>query len=441
MKPLILIIDDEIRLRELYSETLKLANFDTIMASSPIEANNIIKEQLPDMIVSDVRMPGMDGITFLKQIKKEYQDLPFLLITAYADIKEAVTALKLGAVDYLQKPIDLEELVTAVSDILHIQATQTKNEIPHDITKNFIVESNSMKDILNNAYTVAKSDVNVLLTGESGTGKEVLANFIHKTSARASSKLVTLNCASIPKNLLESELFGHIKGAFTGAIANRKGIFREAEGGTLFLDEIGDMPLELQPALLRAIENRTISPVGSDKEIDVNFRLLTATNKNLLKEVQNGNFREDLYYRLNVISFELPPLNERKEDIMPLVKFFISKRNKDKRISVSTTRVFQNYSWPGNIRELDNAIERACLLSNTDVILPEHLPIKIVNASKENIDIEKTDILNVITISQAEKSAIKNALESTNNNRTKAAELLGISRRTLITKIKTFKLN
>ncbi len=438
IKPLILIVEDEKRLQNLYSDTLTQANFETLKAISPKEALVILKKTIPDMIISDVRMPNMDGISFMKLVKEDYPTIPFLLITAYADIKTAVEALKLGAVDYLQKPIDLDELIAAISDILHINNNIKATIIPKELLENIVTVSPLTLQLYNDAYKIAKSEAGVLITGESGTGKEVLANFIHKASPRCQNDLIVINCAAIPRDLLASELFGHKKGAFTGALSNRKGKFLVADKSTLFLDEIGDMPLDLQPSLLRALEEGTISPVGSDRDISVDFRLITATNKNLLEEVEKGNFREDLYYRLNVISFELPPLRDRAEEIPAFAKLFLQKKSSQaQRLSVSTRKILQNYDWPGNIRELSNAMERATILSSSDIILPEHLPPQI--RSKRN-SLNDTNIGIVKTISQAEKEAIISALDTTNGNRTKAAELLGITRRTLITKIKIFNL-
>ena len=438
IKPLILIVEDEKRLQNLYSDTLTQANFETLKAISPKEALVILKKTIPDMIISDVRMPNMDGISFMKLVKEDYPTIPFLLITAYADIKTAVEALKLGAVDYLQKPIDLDELIAAISDILHINNNSKATIIPKELLENIVTVSPLTLQLYNDAYKIAKSEAGVLITGESGTGKEVLANFIHKASPRCQNDLIVINCAAIPRDLLASELFGHKKGAFTGALSNRKGKFLVADKSTLFLDEIGDMPLDLQPSLLRALEEGTISPVGSDRDISVDFRLITATNKNLLEEVEKGNFREDLYYRLNVISFELPPLRDRAEEIPAFAKLFLQKKSSQaQRLSVSTRKILQNYDWPGNIRELSNAMERATILSSSDIILPEHLPPQI--RSKRN-SLNDTNIGIVKTISQAEKEAIISALDTTNGNRTKAAELLGITRRTLITKIKIFNL-
>ena len=436
-----MVIDDEEKHRELYSAALRDADFNVATISSAEDALTALQTIHPDMIISDVKMPGMNGISFLHKIRGKFPDLPFLLVTAFAEIKDAVKALKLGAVDYLEKPIDLNELQCAVNDALHIH---NKNDnanahIPRELMKGIVAESSLMRSIINNAYKVAQSNATVLLTGESGTGKEVLASFLHRAGERKSFPMITLNCAAIPANILASELFGHKKGAFTGAASDRDGIFLAADKGTLFLDEIGDMPLDLQPSLLRAIETGVISPVGSDSETEVDLRLIAATNTNLEEAVKAGKFRGDLFYRLNVIAFELPPLRERIEDIMPLAHFFLAEKNvRDKRFSQSATRVLQNYSWPGNARELANAVERASIISNTDIILPEHLP-PVIAATKPKFDPGDTQT-GIKTINQVEIAAIKEALEQVNDNRTKASELLGISRRALIYKIKRYGL-
>lgn len=438
-KPLILIIDDEEKHRNLYSSVLEDADLVVKSVASAEEAFNVLKSFTPSMIISDVKMPGMDGITFLHKIREELPLLPFLLVTAFADIRDAVKALKLGAVDYLEKPIDLDELLSAVNDALHINISNRQDSIiPNELLDGIIAESSLMRNMFENGYRVAQSDATVLLTGESGTGKEVFASFIQRASQRKKTSMVALNCAAIPANMLSSELFGHKKGAFTGAVSNRDGIFKAADKGTLFLDEIGDMPIELQSSLLRAIETGMILPVGSDREIKVDFRLIAATNINLEKAVEQGLFRNDLFYRLNVIAFELPPLRDRVEDILPLAHSFLSKHgSRDKRFSQSATRLLQNYSWPGNARELANAVERASIISNTDIILPEHLPPVIANS----LPVKPGDTqVGIKTIHQIEIEAIKDALIQVEGNRTRAAKLLDISRRSLIYKIKRFGL-
>lgn len=437
MKHRILVVDDDNRNRRLYTETLQQAGFSTLEAIDGEDALQELKTAAPDMVVSDVRMPGIDGLELLQHVRECHGELPFLLVTAHADVRGAVSALKLGAVDYLEKPVDLDELVDAVSDALGTQPKKSgPDQVPPEAMEQIITESPQMQSLFRDVYRVAQSDANILILGESGTGKEVVANFIHQNSPRSGKPIVAVNCAAIPANLLASELFGHEKGAFTGATTRRTGHFREADGGTLFLDEIGDMPLELQPALLRALESGQIKAVGTDKDITVDVRLVAATNHNLQAAVKNGTFREDLYYRLNVISFTLPSLAERPEDILPLARFFM---DSGKRLSPASVRCLQNHTWPGNIRELSNAVKRACILSSTEIILPEHLPPDIINqTSRPGTESTNPAFSKVQTVEASEIATIRSALEQTGGNRTRAAELLGISRRALLYKVKRY---
>jgi DNA-binding NtrC family response regulator len=442
MSARILVVDDEIRYRELYAQTLASAGFETQTAACAEEALRLIQEREPDLVISDVRMPGASGIELLRMAREKHPALPFLLVTAYAEVRDAVRALKLGAVDYLAKPVDLDELLSAVRDVLGVHAQAQPVDIPSDALRGIVAESPLMRSVLRDAFRVAASDATVLLTGESGTGKEVLARFIHTNSPRHEKPLVAVNCAAIPATLLASELFGHEKGAFTGAVARRQGRFREAARGTLFLDEIGDLPLELQSALLRAIEHGIITPVGSDKEVQVDYRLIAATNRALLAEVEKGRFREDLFYRLNVIAIELPPLRKRPADILPLARHFLAKDQPEtKRLSRAAIQMVTAHPWPGNVRELANAMEHARLLSQTDIILPEHLPpavreTAIAPAMKDGKAASSDIAPGVKTIEESEIEMIRRALEQTGGNRTRAAELLGITRRGLIYKLK-----
>jgi len=420
------------------------AGFETQAAASAEEALDRLRERPPALVVSDVRMPGVGGIELLRAARGIHPDLPFILVTAYADVRDAVRALKLGAVDYLPKPVDLDELVSAIRDALNLREATPAFELPPDALRGIVAQSPLMLSALRDAFRVAASDANVLLTGESGTGKEVAARFIHANSPRRGKPMVTLNCAAIPPTLLASDLFGHEKGAFTGAVARRLGRFREADGGTLFLDEIGDMPLELQPALLRAIEHNVVTPVGSDKEVPVDYRLIAATNRSLLQDVEQGRFRQDLYYRLNVIAIELPPLRDRPEDIVPLARQFLAghdaEQTEGKRLSRAAMRLLMAHRWPGNVRELANAMEHARLIAPSDVVLPEHLPPAIRSLAPREEPAPKPPAAagesGVKTLEESEIEAVRRALEQTGGNRTKAAELLGITRRGLIYKLK-----
>jgi len=437
----ILVVDDEIRYRELYARVLRHAGFAVHEAGNAAEALQYMDTSAPDMIVSDVRMPGESGLDLLRRVREARPELPFLLVTAFADVREAVDALKLGAVDYLAKPVDLDELLAAVRDTLGVGASGD-TELPVGSLIGIVAESPAMRSVLRDAYRVAQSDATILLTGESGSGKEVVAQFIHRHSHRRDKPLVPVNCAAIAPTLLASELFGHEKGAFTGAVNKRKGYFREAHEGTLFLDEIGDMPLELQPSLLRATETGRITPVGSDKESVIDCRLIAATNHDLESDVAEGRFRQDLYYRLNVITIDIPPLRERPEDIPPLARLFLNRDStENRRLSRAALQTLTSHHWPGNVRELANAMAHVRLLSQTDVILPEHLPPAVRKAAgrvapesqpapKQGAQVETK------TLEQHEIEAVTAALKQTGGNRTHAAQLLGITRRGLIYKLK-----
>jgi DNA-binding NtrC family response regulator len=446
----VLIVDDEARFRDLYCQVLEAAGFETRTAGSAEEALVAIKGEPPVMVVSDVRMPGADGISLLRLVRADHGDLPFLLVTAFADVRDAVKALKLGAVDYLAKPIDLDELVAAVQDALGIAAGPSPWEVPAEVLAGMVAESPAWRMVVRDAWRVSTSDATVLLTGESGTGKEVLTSLIHRASTRSQGPLVAVNCGAIPADLLSSELFGHEKGAFTGAAARRIGRFREADGGTLLLDEIGELPMDLQPALLRALETRRVSPVGSDRDHEVDYRLVAATNCDLETALNEGRFRQDLFYRLNVVAIEIPPLRQRPDDVLPLARHFLKQSGfADKRISPATGRLLTAHQWPGNVRELGNAMERAALMSRTEIILPEHLP-PAVRAAKVAAVISDSEAVGdatrsepesipgqpVQTLAEKEIAHIRQVLEQTGGNRTRAAKLLGITRRGLIYKLK-----
>ncbi len=451
MNPSILIVDDEARYRQLYAHVIEGFGLTTRSAPSAESALAMIAAEVPAMVVTDVRMGGVSGLELLREVRKTHPALPFLIVTAYADVRDAVQAMKLGAVDYLSKPVDLDELLAAVRDTLGLCQDQDAfaSAMPPAALQGIVAESQAMRSVLWDAYRVARSDAAVLLTGESGSGKEVLAGFIHQQSTRRQNPMVVLNCASVPAPLLAGELFGHEKGAFTGATIRRKGRFREADRSTLFLDEIGDMPLDLQPTLLRAIETGRITPLGCDREIEVDDRIIAATNRNLADDIAAGSFRQDLYYRLNVISIEIPPLRERAADIVPLARFFLGRgKGVAKRLSRAASQALMAYPWPGNVRELANAMERVRLLSQTDVILPEHLPPAIRQAAElqQAAPLSLTETTEnahsrVKTLEESEIETIQQALEQTGGNRTKAADLLGITRRGLIYKLKRLEID
>lgn len=436
--PAILIVDDESAQRELLAGFLQSRGLPTRQAASGEEALEVIRGKPPGMVLLDVRLPGMSGIEVLGEIRKFDAHLPVLLITAYADLRQAVAAMKGGADDYLAKPVDLEELETAILDVLAPSARESasRRPLPGGLPEGLVCDSAAMRHVLETAAIVAPSSAPVLVTGPSGAGKEVIAQLIHHWSPRHDGPIVAANCAGLPESLIESELFGHNKGAFTGATEARQGFFRAAHGGTLFLDEIGELPLHLQPKLLRALESGQITPVGGDRPIEVDTRLVAATNRDLEEAVREGRFRDDLYYRINVVELNVPALAERREDILPLARRFAAEfAGGPVRLSPQAAQCLVAYAWPGNVRELRNAIQRACLLCRGDVILPEHLPPKVAALAAAPVE----EVAAVGRLSQVERATILATLEECRGNRTHAAKKLGISRRALIYKLRAME--
>jgi DNA-binding NtrC family response regulator len=430
----ILVVDDEAAQRQLLGSFIESLGFRAKEASSAEEALEMIRSHVPDMVLLDVRLPGMNGIEALAEIRKIVDKLPVLLITAYADLRQAVAAVKSGADDYLAKPVDLDELETAIFDAIGpVEKAPGEKRLP-ELPPWLVCESPAMRHVLETAAVVAPSNAPVLILGESGTGKEVVAQLIHQWSPRAQGPLIAANCAGLPEALIESELFGHTKGAFTGASQTRQGFFRAADGGTLFLDEIGELPLHLQPKLLRALEAGQITPVGSDSPVQVDARLVAATNRDLSKEVLEGRFRDDLYYRINVVELIVPSLSDRQDDILPLARrFAVEFAGAPVRLSPQAVQCLLVYGWPGNVRELRNAIQRSCLLCRGDVILPEHLPPKVAALASSGVAAIAS------RLSQVERAAILATLEECKGNRTHTATKLGISRRALIYKLRAIE--
>ena len=434
----ILIVDDDAGQRSLLDSFLKSQGFETVLVSSGEQALEILRTTEIGMMISDVRMPGISGLETLRQARKEHAVLPVLLVTAFSDIREAVGAMRDGAVNYLAKPIDLDELLVTVQ-----QATGMSESAPlrfsadQQLPDHVVAQSPLMRAVFRDAALIAASESRVLITGESGVGKEVLADVIHAWSPRASGPLVKVNCAAIPETLLESELFGHEKGAFTGAVAQRIGRFEQANGGTIFLDEIADMSPPLQAKLLRVTQNGSFHRVGSNNELRTDARILAATNSNLEERVKAGRFREDLFYRLNVVELNIPALRERPEDIVPLASHFIAQLTQGKaRFSSSVADCLTRYPWPGNVRELRNAMERAALLSGGELILPEHLPTRVRETAGQSSIMEATGAQR---LEEIERQAIFEALREHNFNRTETAKALGISRRALLYKLQRFR--
>jgi two-component system response regulator HydG len=436
--PRILIVDDDPGQRSLLDSFLRGQGFETVLAESGERALELLPAGKFSMMISDVRMPGLSGLETLRRVRPQFPSLPVLLVTAYADIREAVGAMRDGALNYLAKPIDLDELLATVR-----QATGLAPSAPlilgaeKKLPPHIIAQSPVTVALFQQVSLIAPSETRVFITGESGTGKEVVADMIHAWSPRAGGPFIKVNCAAIPETLLESELFGHERGAFTGASAQRIGRFEEADGGTIFLDEIAEMSPSLQAKLLRVMQDGRFQRIGSNREIRTNARILAASNRNLEDEVKNGRFREDLYYRLNVVELDLPPLRERREDILPLANLFIGEFARNRaRLAEATGDCLQSYPWPGNVRELRNSIERAVLLSQSDLILPEHLPTKLREAAKQAGPALMADAQQ---LDEIERHAILAALAQHKSNRTETAKALGISRRTLIYKLQRLR--
>lgn len=444
----ILVVDDELNVRQLLSKVLTKEGYRVYTACDGLEGLELLQNISIDIIISDIKMPRMTGIEFLHKVKKIEPEIGFILITAFATTETAIDALKSGAQDYVTKPFDFNEILTAVKKItmtkqhIYISGTNTNSSLS-DLKVNS--KSPKMQQVLQMAKLVAVADSTVLLTGETGTGKEVFCSAIHRWSCRSDKPLIKVNCGAIPDNLLESELFGYEKGAFTGAVSSKPGRFEVADGGTIFLDEIGDISPSLQVKLLRVLQEKTFERLGGVKSIKVDVRVIAATNKNLRDEVQKGNFREDLYYRLNVVPIHLPPLRERLEDIEDLIKYFLE--NSAKMSSITTPKVVSNetleclkeYCWPGNIRELENIIERCVVISSGSMININCLPIEMREKSKTYTAkcIDQEPLLNT-AIDNMEKEVITKALSESHGNKTKAALALGISRRSLHRKLQKY---
>ncbi|GKX57212.1 DNA-binding response regulator [Leminorella grimontii] len=444
-KPHVLVVDDDISHCTIIQALMKGWGFDVTLAHNGLEAIERVKQTPFDLVLSDVRMSEMDGIAALKAIKAYNPAIPILIMTAYSNVESAVEAIKSGAYDYLTKPLDFDMLRLTIERVLEHARLKTENQdLKQRLTldrENMIGRSPQMRRLMDMIATIAPSEATVLICGESGTGKELIARSVHANSARKDRPLVTVNCAALSESLLESELFGHEKGAFTGADKRREGRFMEADKGTLFLDEIGEMSLLMQAKLLRAIQEREIQRVGSNQTLNVDVRLIAATNRDLKAEVDAGRFRQDLYYRLNVVTIDSPPLRERTEDIPVLAMYFMEKfaaRNRKtvKGFTPQAMDMLLKYSWPGNVRELENAVERAVILLSGDYISERELPLSI-NQFLETAQngLERDPNAPIQPLELVEKEAILTALEKTGGNKTEAARQLGITRKTLLAKL------
>ncbi len=493
MTPRILIVDDEVGMQIALREVLLRQGYDVTVAKDGLAALNCLEAERFDLLLSDVRMPEMTGMELLERVRVRWPQMPALIMTAYGTIEDAVDAMKKGAVDYLLKPFSSEAVEEVVAKHLPSGREAVRaaafcaddGEEEEDDARagegvDPIAVSLRMRQVLALAREVADSTATVLIQGESGTGKEVLARYIHRYSGRSRGPFVALNCAALPEGLLESELFGHEKGSFTGAVLSRKGKFELANHGTLLLDEVSEMALPLQAKLLRALQEREIDPIGSQRPISLDVRVIATTNRNLTEFVEKGNFREDLYYRLQVISIEIPPLRERPEDILPLADFFVRRlcrvnRRPRKRLSEAMQAHLLERSWRGNVRELENFLERAVLLCKSDEITPDNIflqagfqPVPVSGGlSTPHVEVKRPPILEnslgtpighdgvstgeesfeslfpgeeIITLEEMEKRLILRTLERVNGNRTRAADLLGVSVRTIRNKLNLYGL-
>jgi len=452
----ILIVDDEKNYHTIIGEILQEEGYTSLTASSGMEALDILNNNLIDLILTDVKMPGMDGIKLLEKVKEINPDIPVIIMTAYGSVEKAVEAMHKGAYTFILKPFENQTLIAHIAKAISVYRIVQENSFLRDAIRsrykfdNIIGKSKPMQKLYELIKKVAPSNASVLIEGESGTGKELVAKSIHYNSLRNNNPIVSVNCSAFAETLLESELFGHEKGAFTGAAAMKKGRFEMSDKGTLFLDEIGELPISLQVKLLRVLQEKIIERVGGTISIPVDFRLIAATNKDLEDEVKKGNFREDLYYRLNVVKAVIPPLRERAEDIPLLIRHFIDKYTKGPQstgnvseIHPEAVQILCDYQWKGNVRELENIIERSVILCTGDIITPADFPLQVRQNMSFTLDLdgipEGAGLAE--TLAAVEKRMIQRAMKLSGDVQTKAAELLGIGKSGLNQKLKKFNMD
>ena len=457
MKPRILVVDDEESIREFLEIMLKKEGYDVTLAEDGAKAKDILAKKSFDMVISDLQMPNMTGLELLKHVTGTYPDLVFMMITAFGTTESAVEAMKMGAYDYLTKPFKIDEVRINITNALRSKNLEVENRsLKKELTKeysfqNVIGNSEAMHRIFDLVRRVSQAPSNILITGESGTGKEVVAKAIHYNGPLKDKAFITVNCGAIPENLMESEMFGHKKGSFTSAHADKPGLFEAADGGTLFLDEVGELPLNIQVKMLRAIQERMVRRVGANDDVKVDVRIIAATNRDLEDMVKAGTFRQDLYYRLNVINIKTPALRERKDDIPLLANFFMKKYNDRlgktvQGISLEAMEVLKKYDYPGNVRELENIIERTIALEGGATILPESLP-PIVNtptgrkmASSQEIEIGNDGVDLDKVLGQIEKELLIKAIHTAGGVKKKAAKLLHITFRSMRYRVEKYNL-
>lgn len=447
-KTTILVIEDDDSQRRVLEYNLKKVGHSVLSASTGETGLALFRKNAIDLVLTDLRMPGMDGMELLERIKEFDSEAMVIIVTAYGTIEKAVTAMKKGAFDYITKPFNREELFLVIERGLKVKRLEKENvSLREELVDKFKLDniiggSSKMKEIFKIVHRVARTESTVLILGESGTGKELIARAIHYNSERCTKPLVTVNCTAIPDNLLESELFGHRKGSFTGAIRDKMGKFEQADKGTIFLDEIGELKIDLQSKILRVLQEREIDKIGENHPTRVNVRVIAATNRDLFKDVKEGKFREDLYYRLSVIPIQMPPLRERKEDIPPLIDYFFHKfaAPKEVRFDSLAMKTLVNYQWPGNVRELENAVERTLILRKHDALSLEDLPSNIrVFPGKSNDSIIRLPDEGA-SLNELEREIIVQALEKCQWNQTKAALFLQIPRHILLYRMDKYKI-
>lgn len=452
----ILIVDDEKHYPMIIGEVLQEEGYRPFTASSGMEALDILNSQFIDLVLSDVKMPGMSGISLLEKIKEIKPDLPVIIMTAFGSVENAVEAMHKGAYTFILKPFENEALIAHIAKAISMYRIVEENNILRDAIRsryqfdNIIGKSKPMQELYEIIQKVAPTNASVLIEGESGTGKELVAKSIHYNSLRKDKSLVAVNCSAFAESLLESELFGHERGAFTGAVNMKKGRFELADKGTLFLDEIGELPMTLQVKLLRVLQERSVERVGGGASIPVDFRLIAATNKTLEEEVKKGTFREDLYYRLNVVKATMPPLRTRREDIILLINHFVQKYTQGPESATSVTgvdkevaQVLCDYEWKGNVRELENVIERAVILTSSSLITIADLPPQVRKSRSNTLDLDgiPEGVGLSETLAAVEKRMIQRAMKMSGNIQTKAAQILGIGKSGLNQKLKKFNLD
>ena len=436
----ILIVEDDITFSLMLTTWLGKKGFVVRSSSSVSDAKRRLGEEAFDLVISDLRLPDSDGIDLLKWLKSTHPSLPLIMMTSYAEIQTAVQAMKLGAADYIAKPLNPDELLGKIRELAHVEE-KAPARVPVPSAPDLYIEGQSQaaRQLYEHVRLVAPTDMSVLVTGASGTGKEYIARRIYEQSNRSKAPFVAVDCGAIPKELAASEFFGHVKGSFTGAIENKTGAFVAAQGGTIFLDEIGNLTYEVQVQLLRALQERKVKPIGSNQEIAINVRLISATNENLRQAIEKGDFREDLYHRINEFTIRIPDLKERKEDLLLFANHFLDLANSELQKDIigfdnDTMQLFQSYSWPGNLRQMKNVIKYATLLATGRYITRKELPEELTENLLSHANIQLKNV-------EHERDLIRKALQECGNNKTRAAQLLGIDRKTLYNKLKIYQLD